>query len=186
VEVSFDSGRILSTLDRCCDAYTFPMLDTGYVYLAATRLSLYRSVEDWAMVIEVFGFSPCSRLPDTGIHTFGSRLHDRDTHDQYTDRVFYDRYLANNPYNDSRFVFPIAAGPWQDAGNHEILSEDANEIVVRGFAWEPPSPDEYERIGVNLEDPARVQVSRPAVSCPRLRATKCLRLSKSASMFFLR
>ena len=134
------------------------MLDNGYVYLAATRLSLYRSVADWAMVIEVFGFSPRSRLPDTHIHTFASRLHDRDTPDQYIGREFYDRYLANNPYNDSRFVFPIAAGPWQDADNDEILSENAHEIVVRGFAWKPPSLDEYARMGVNLEEPARVRV----------------------------
>lgn len=48
---------ILAVLDRCCDACTFPMLDNGYVYLAATRLSLFRSKADWAMVIEVFGFS---------------------------------------------------------------------------------------------------------------------------------
>jgi hypothetical protein len=49
--------EILRILDSCCDAYTFPMLDNGYVYLAATRLSLFRSPRDWAMVIEVFGFS---------------------------------------------------------------------------------------------------------------------------------
>jgi hypothetical protein len=69
---------ILSMLDRCCDAYTFPMLHNGYVYLAGTRLSLYRSATDWAMVIEVFGFSPRSEVPDTHIHTFASRLHGRD------------------------------------------------------------------------------------------------------------
>jgi len=38
----FDPEEILSILDDCCDAFTFPMLDNGYVYLAATRLSLYR------------------------------------------------------------------------------------------------------------------------------------------------
>ena len=32
------AANILSVLDRCCDTYTFPMLDNGYVYLAATRL----------------------------------------------------------------------------------------------------------------------------------------------------
>jgi hypothetical protein len=33
--------HILSVLDRCCDAFTFPMLDNGYVYLAAKRLDRY-------------------------------------------------------------------------------------------------------------------------------------------------
>jgi len=46
---------ILAILDRCCDRNTFPMLDNGYVYLAATRLSLFRSPDDWAIAIEVFG-----------------------------------------------------------------------------------------------------------------------------------
>lgn len=31
---------------------TFPMLDDGYLYLAATRLCLHRSDTDWALVIE--------------------------------------------------------------------------------------------------------------------------------------
>jgi hypothetical protein len=56
--MTFDPDAILSILDRCCDAFTFPMMDNGSIYLAAARLSLYRSRIDWAMVIEVFGFSP--------------------------------------------------------------------------------------------------------------------------------
>jgi len=53
-----DAGHILTILDACCHSATFPMLDNGYVYLAASRLSLHRSTTDWALVIEVFGFSP--------------------------------------------------------------------------------------------------------------------------------
>jgi len=91
----FEADHILSVLDRCCDAFTFPMLDNGYVYLAATRLSLYRTPADWAMVIEVFGFSPRSGLPDTHIHTFASALYDRDAPEKYVNREAFDRYLAN-------------------------------------------------------------------------------------------
>jgi hypothetical protein len=72
-----EAEHILSVLDRCCDAFTFPMLDNGYVYLAATRLSLYRTASDWAMVIEVFGYSPRAWLPDTHIYTFASTLCNR-------------------------------------------------------------------------------------------------------------
>jgi hypothetical protein len=71
--MSLDPEHILSVLDRCCDTYAFPMLDNGYVYLASTRLTLHRSDASWAMVIELFGFSPRSGLPDTHIHTFGSQ-----------------------------------------------------------------------------------------------------------------
>ena len=90
------------------------MLDNGYVYLAQTRLSLYRSVTDWAMVIEVFGFSPRSGLPDTHIYTFASRLNNRDRPEQYVTQEAYQGCLANNPNNESRFVFPVDEGPWQD------------------------------------------------------------------------
>src|SRR5882724_3492484 len=132
--MQFNADNILSTLDRCCDAFTFPMLDNGYVYLAATRLSLYRMITDWAIVIEVFGFSPRAELPDTHIYTFASTLYNRDAADQYAKRDAYDSYLAHNPHNDSRFVYPIDAGAWQDTQNDEIIAEHAGEVVVRGQA----------------------------------------------------
>jgi hypothetical protein len=153
-----DSEGILSVLDRCCDQYTFPMLDNGYVYLAGTRLSLYRSATDWAMVIEVFGFSPRSGLPDTHIHTFASRLHNRNPPGQYVSREAYENYLVNNPHNESRFVFPIDEGAWQDPEDGELVAEDANEVVVRGHALALPTLDAYERHGVELEQPPRVHV----------------------------
>ena len=115
--------RILSILDRCCDAFTFPMLDNGYIYLAGTRLSLYRSTRDWAMVIEVFGFSPRAGLPDTFIQTFASRLHDRDPPENYITRSAYENYIAHNPHNDSRSIFPVHEGPWQDTENGEFVAE---------------------------------------------------------------
>src|SRR5215471_3716415 len=102
-----EADHILAVLDRCCDSFTFPMLDNGYVYLAATRLSLYRGASDWAMVIEVFGFSPRAGLPDTHIHTCASTLYNRDAPENYVTRDAYQRYLANNPNNGSRFVYPI-------------------------------------------------------------------------------
>jgi hypothetical protein len=149
---------ILSILDRCCDTYTFPMLDNGYVYLAGARLSLYRSATDWAMVIEVFGFSPRSGLPDAHIHTFASRLHDRNPPERYVSREAYDNYLANNPHNESRFVYPIDEGNWQDPEDGELVAEDANEVVVRGQALPLPSLDRYARHGVELEQSSRVHV----------------------------
>jgi len=156
--MQFDSEEILSRLDGCCDTYTFPMLDNGYVYLAGTRLSLYRSVTDWAVVIEVFGFSPRSGLPDTHITTFAGQLHDRNPPERYVSREAYENYLANNPHNDSRFVFPIDEGKWQDSEDSEFVAEDAHEIVVRGQALRLPTLDEYAQHGVVLEQTSRVQV----------------------------
>jgi Family of unknown function (DUF7003) len=156
--MSFDAARILSVLDRCCDASTFPMLDNGYVFLAATRLSLHRSMTNWAMVIEVFGFSPRAGLPDTHIHAFADQLHERDPRECYVTRDAYERYLANNPHNDSRFIFPIDEGPWQDGENSELVADNATHVVVRGQAIPLPSFDDYARRGIEPEQPPQVQV----------------------------
>lgn len=154
----WDAGRILEVLDEACDAFTFPMLDNGYVYLAATRLSLHRSAHDWAMVIEVFGFSPRAGLPDIGIHTFGSRLHERDPVEQYATRAHWDTYLAEHPHDDSRFRHPIAAGTWIDEEEGELVAEDATEVLVRGRPIALPSLEVWPRHEIVLEDPPRIAV----------------------------
>jgi hypothetical protein len=134
------------------------MLDNGYLYLAATRLSLYRSPADWAMVIEVFGFSPRAGLPDVHVYTFASRLHDRDPAERYATPEAYQRYLAANPHNESRFVFPIEEGPWLDEDNGERVSLTAREITVRGERVPLPLAGELARHSITLEDPPQVQV----------------------------
>jgi hypothetical protein len=107
------------------------------------------------MVIEVFGFSPRAGLPDTHIHTFASTLHNRDKQEGYVDREAYDSYLANNPHNESRFVYPVSEGSWQDG---ESVAEDATEIMVRGQVQSLPGCDEYERQGIGLEESNCVRV----------------------------
>jgi hypothetical protein len=151
------ADEILSILDRCCDVYTLPMLDNGYVYLAATRLSLYRSATDWAIVIEVFGYSVRAGLPDTHIYTFASALHDRKTAEDYVSREAYERYVVNNPHNESRFIHPIDAGDWQDEEEFTV-AEGATEFVLRRQRRAVPSVDEYARRGIELEQPPKVAV----------------------------
>ncbi len=152
------STEILDILDRCCDAFRFPMLDNGHVYLAATRLSLHRSTTDWAMVIEVFGFSPGSGLPDTSVQTYANRLYERDPPGNYVSPSAYERYIANNPNNEFRSVFPIEAGPWQDSGDAEFVAEGSHRVLVRNQAIPLPSLGEYSLHGIELEQAPRVQV----------------------------
>ena len=40
------AGQVLGVLDRCAKAFTFPVLDNGYVYLAGARLSVHRALTD--------------------------------------------------------------------------------------------------------------------------------------------
>lgn len=156
--LAFDPQEILSVLDRCCDDSRFPMLDNGYVYLAATRLSLYRSKKDWAMVIEVFGFSLRAGLPHTSIQTFASRLSDRDRPEDYVNRKAYEQYLANNPNNEYRSICPVEEGPWQDAEYGEFVAKGAHEVPVRRRAIPLPGVGEYKRRGIELEQAPKVQV----------------------------
>ena len=152
----FNPAHILKVLDNACKAFTFPMLDNGYVYLAATRLSLFRSDLDWALVIEVFGYSPRAGLPDIHIHTFASRLHNRDTPDKYGTEQAYRNYLANNPNNESRFIYPIAEGDWIDSEEAEVVAV-SGEVRLRDAVIPLPSSDEYGQTGIVLEG------ERPAV-----------------------
>lgn len=156
--MAFDADEILSILDCCCDSFRFPMLDNGYVYLAATRLSLFRSKIDWAMVIEVFGFSPRAGLPDTYIQTFASRSHERNPLENYVNRQAYEKYLADNPNNEFRSIFPVHEGPWQDAENGEFVAQDAHEVLVRNHAIPLPTVGEYACHGIELAQAPRVQV----------------------------
>jgi hypothetical protein len=88
------------------------MLDNGYVYLAATRLSLFRSTTDWALVIEVFGFSPRAGVPDLNVSTFASTLTDRKQPTDYVSIEAFENYLRNNPHNTCELLEALdLAGP---------------------------------------------------------------------------
>lgn len=141
-----DVDQILEILDACCESCTFPMLDNGYVYCAATRLALYFSPSDWALVIEVFGFNPRGGSPDVNVCTFASRLHARNSRDQYVTDEAHDRYIENNPHNESRFFFPLD-DQWQDDVDTELVSENATKVLVRNHPVPLPAVNEYATHG---------------------------------------
>jgi hypothetical protein len=153
--MNWSTDQILEVLDAGCDAFTFPMLDNGYVYLAATRLSLFRSSSDWALTIEVFGYSPRRGLPDTHIYTFGSLLRNRQTPEDYVSQEAYGRYLANNPNNESRFIEPVEGGDWLDG---EEVAAKAERILVRGELLPLPHRDQDRDAGISLESGERIRV----------------------------
>ena len=150
--------KILSVLDRCCSWLDFPMLDNGYIYLAATRLSLYRSDSDWALVIEVFGFSPRYGMPKTDIYTFASSLHNRPKLEQFPNRRAYKKYLANFSHNGGSSVEPIEdnGNEWIDSENSEFVL-DTGTYILRGEKHKLPNKQEYQIFNIELESD-RVQV----------------------------
>jgi hypothetical protein len=167
--MGWSSKQILKTLDDCCKAFTFPAMDNGYVYLAASRLTLFRSEMEWAIVIEVFGFSPRAGLPDTSVYTIGSSLNNRKTPEQYVNRKAYENYLKNNPNNEFYSAYPIAEGSWQDSTNLEMLAEDATELKLRDEVVRLPSVYMYKTHGIDLQKQSRPHVFE---LCRFLAATK--------------
>lgn len=155
--MAHDPNEILTVLDRCCDTCRFPMLDNGYVYLAATRLSLLRSATDWALVIEVFGFAPRAGMPDTSVQVFASRFHSRRSRKDYVNAMAYEQYLANNPNNEFYSVWPIEEGAWLKDWSEQV-ADSAVEVVVRGETVPLPNREEYARHGIDLVEPPRVRV----------------------------
>ena len=148
--MNWTSKEILKVLDGCAESFTFPMLDNGYVYLAATSMSLFWSNTDWGIVIEVFGYSPRSYIPDTQVYTFSSKLHNRDPESNYVTQEAYENYLANNPYNETRFIYPIENDDWIDEENQGRVKIGAL-IAIRGKSIEPSPNGLYKDNSIELE-----------------------------------
>jgi len=147
---------ILAVLDQGCDDFVFPMLDNGYVYLAAARLSLFRSDDDWAMAFEIFGFSPRAGEPDVSVWTFGSRIAGRKGRADYASQKAYDAYLAAHAHDDAEFFHPIG-GEWQDPEWGELVSPTATSLTVRERPIELPDRATFARHGIELAEPDRVR-----------------------------
>ncbi len=146
---------ILGILDRCAGNYSFPMLDNGYVYLAATRMALFRSETDWAITTEVFGFSPRAGVPDLCIATFGSSIVNRKTVKDYVSPEAHAAYLERQPHDESEFLNPLEEGDWIE---EEAVSLNASSVRLRGETIALPSLADYAAHGIKLEDPAQAKV----------------------------
>lgn len=146
--------EILAVLDDACRRNCFPVLDNSYVFPAATRLSLYRSTEDWALTIEVFGFNPRAGMPDTCLYTFGSTIERTKTASEYTTPEEFAAYVAANPHNEMTFVHPIDS---LDIGEEEDVIEGSS-LVVRGATLPTPTLAEIETAGITPSQPPRVMV----------------------------
>jgi hypothetical protein len=129
--MSLSASEILSQLDRCAKAYTFPILDNAYVYPADTRMSLFRDAERWAIVIEVLGFN--SHMGGTGgiddaLYCFGNCL---------------GRPPGISPESTLRPVADGGSGPLFAAPDGMTLRQEANDLRIRGRSVEVPRDVEH-------------------------------------------
>ena len=132
------------------------MLDNGYVYLAATRLAAYADADDWALTIEIFGYSPREGAPATTIYTFGSRLRARKTAADFVNATAFANYLKNHPNDEFAQAHPVD-GAWCDPEGNGV-SADSTHVEVRGVRVALPSVDEYAHYDIELINRDQIEV----------------------------
>ena len=147
---AFTAKDILSVIDKSARDFQFPMLDNGNVYLATSRLSLYGSAEGWAIVIELFGFSPRAGCPDLSVTTISNKLHNRNQLSDYVSPEAYQAYLSNNPSTEMRNFWPISDNFWIDEDEPEHVIPDAT-FDLRGHSIAIPDRKDLEATGIELE-----------------------------------
>lgn len=142
---AFSAAEILDQLDRCAEAFTFPILDNAYVYPAAARMTLFRDAARWAIVIEVLGFN--SHMGGTGgiddaLYCFGNCLR---------------RPPGISPEDTLRPVGDGGSGPLFDPEGM-TLRRTATDLSIRGTRVElPRDPEHYLERKILLEKPPDVQ-----------------------------
>lgn len=152
------ADSILKVLDQSAEAFVFPMLDNGYVYPAAARLSLFRSAADWAVVIETFGYSPRAGWPDLCVATIGSTVRHSRTMTDFVTGEAYHAYLAANPHWTSDFFHPVEDGALLNPADEEMLDGAAKSCCLRGDELPVPTLRDYEAAGVVPSDAPNVRV----------------------------
>lgn len=140
-------------LDQCAEDFTFPMLDNGYVYPAAARLSVHSDGTDWAIVVETFGYSPRAGDPDLKVATFTSKVPHPKTRADYVDESAYLNYLKQHPHDGAEYFWPLE-GDWTD---DESLPP--GEIVrLRGQEVAVPTFEDGRGVGITTERSDRIAV----------------------------
>ncbi len=161
---------ILEVLDAGARAFVFPMLDNGYVYLAASRLALFRSDIDWAMTFEIFGYSPRAGVPDLSVTTFGSAVICRKSASDFVSEDAYQAFLVNNRDWQQEIFFPIEDDGWIDQDEQEMVDIAASSLTLRGRAIPLPADADYRTAGVErtVEGAWSVaEMSRALAACRR-------------------
>lgn len=100
---AYTAERILDLLDAGARAFTFPMLDNGYVDPGDVRLTAFRDLSRWALIIEVVGFNRRGDAIDDCLHVFGNCLRDWPPAGSPPSRT-------HSP-NPTDFLWPVVDGP---------------------------------------------------------------------------
>lgn len=159
--MKLDPRSILNVFDACFERGTFPTpFQAGLP--AASRLTLHRSDDGWALVVEAFGYDPRSRESSLVVRTIADRLANRRRLDEYVDVAAWERYLDENRYHEVRHFHPLDVEPWwegpgTDRGDEnseapphgpDLIPSNVQAVVLRGRRIPLPTADSYARLGI--------------------------------------
>jgi hypothetical protein len=143
----YTANDILAQLDKCAEEFTFPMLDNGYTYPVKSRLSAHRDDNNWALVIEVFGFHNRAGGHD-GIHNC---LH-----------IFGNCLDFEPGTNNSIFLYVTDNSPEGEAFEQEYgdsLNLNVKTMLLRGESIQiPRDPEFYVSQQVELEASPEIKI----------------------------
>ncbi len=136
------SVQVLAQLDRCAAEFTFPVMDNGYIYPAAVRLSVFADAVVWAIVIEVLGYNNRGLDFDNCLHCFGSML------------------KGKPGIGNENFLFPIMDGPSGSLftdGDLDVIHPQTHDLRIRGdvIAF-PHEVSAYASRSIPRSDPTRL------------------------------
>src|SRR5215510_3114094 len=148
------AAGILEILERGSASSVFPVLDHPYYHLAASRMSLYRSEQDWALVFDEFAFSPRVGRPTIMVVTFASRLHARNPRTDYTAQERRN-WFAQHPHDEFAAFYPLGG---HVRGEFERVDPAMRTLELRGREVPLPAIGEYAKYGIELVEPPHVKV----------------------------
>lgn len=137
---------ILRILDASAEAFVFPMLDNGYVYLAAARLSCFYGKEGWAVVFEVFGYSPREGIPSTAIISIGEGLIETESAAKFVTPEAFENFRKANPHWRQDFVYPIEGEDWIDHDAGDVMRAETATLALLTKSVAAPSLSLLEQI----------------------------------------
>ncbi|TGE29080.1 DUF7003 family protein [Hymenobacter metallicola] len=144
---------VLTALDHANDGYYchFISLNHPYVYLIDTRLSLFRSGDEWAIAAEILGFPPRGGFIELNIYYYGNCL------------VNLEQY--NNRPTNTYTVYPIDEASFQKTAPEEFLNPTAATMLIRDVNVPVQyNKEEYAQAGIELTElePDRIELEELA------------------------
>jgi hypothetical protein len=132
---SYTKDDVLRLLDKTVQEKSFPVLDNYSNYLAAARLTVWRSPKHWLLFFEIVGYSPPENEFVNHIYMIGNCVKEGV---QMKEKIFVSE-TAENPIRDREEGKWLA--DWQDW-----------EVLVRGEVHKfHPSPAEYRNAGIEID-----------------------------------